>query len=156
MQLKVTKFQSDQFSEIILLIEKSILSIPESLYNLNQKNAWIKKIKENEDRLLVRLNNQETIICSVDKQLIGMASLRANGYLDFLYVHPDYQRKNIATILYTRLELEAQELGLNELVTDASKAAVQFFEYVGMQVIGEKSNQINEQVLLNYRMTKSL
>ena len=134
----------------------SILSIPKSLYTRDQQKAWINKIKDTGDQLLNRLKIQETITCEIENKLVGMASLRADGYLDFLYVHPDFQRKSIATILYTRLELEAQELGLDRLTTDASKAAKPFFEYVGMHVTNESSKDIYGQTLLNYQMTKSI
>ena len=51
-----------------------------------------------------------------------------NDYIDFLYVHKDYQRHGIADRLYFEIEKEAIKRNATILSSDVSETAKRFFE----------------------------
>ena len=89
-------------------------------------------------------------------KIIGFCTLENGNYVDFLYIHKDYQRLGIASKLYLDIEREARRRGLNELKSEVSKTARPFFERVGFKLI-EQQTIISQGVeLTNFKMTKGL
>ena len=56
-----------------------------------------------------------------------------------IYVHPEAAGLGIATLLYHHLEDEARVRGIDELVTEASLVARDFFVFLGFEVDSEES-----------------
>ena len=75
----------------------------------------------------------------------------ASGYLDLLYVHPDHQRKGVATALCDALEKASTAANF---VTYASLDARAFFEARGYRVIKEQQVERCGLLLTNFIMTK--
>lgn len=51
-----------------------------------------------------RLAHLHTIIAESDGILAGFASYTLDGYLDFLFTHPGFARRGVASSLYYRVE----------------------------------------------------
>lgn len=82
--------------------------------------------------------------------------MTAEGHLDRLYVHKDYQGQGVASALVNKFELKAKEQGLYEMDTEASITAKPFFERLGYQVIAKQSVERKGVLLVNYRMSKKI
>lgn len=91
-----------------------------------------------------------------DDKIIGFSDLEKNGYLNRGYVHKDYQRQGIGTALLKVREVKAKELGIIQLVTDASITARDFFEKHGYVLVLEQSKILGGVPFINYHMTKDL
>ena len=93
-------------------------------------------------------------------RITGFGDMSADGYLDRLYVHRDYQGKGIASALCGRMEqwIRGQGKGKGELVvtTHASITARPFFEKRGYHVVKEQQVERRGVVLINYVMIKRL
>ncbi len=59
------------------------------------------------------------------------------GQVRFMAVHPDWQRRGIASLVLRALETEAQKLALSVVRLDARDTAVPFYERQGYRVTGE-------------------
>ncbi|MOA08482.1 putative N-acetyltransferase YafP [compost metagenome] len=69
-----------------------------------------------------------------------------------MYVHKDYQRQGIATLLLNAIIIKATELNLTGLTTEASITAKSFFIKNGFEVTEEQKVFINYIGLTNYKM----
>jgi putative acetyltransferase len=85
-----------------------------------------------------RLAALHTIIAEQDGVLAGFASYEDDGHLDFLFVHPAFARRGIATRLYLQVESALSAAQVTRVFTDASLAARPFFEHHGFKVDAEE------------------
>ncbi len=96
------------------------------------------------------------MICELDKQIIGFASIDHKNYLDVLFVDPKFHRKGIASSLYKHIENQARKSDLDYIETHSSLVALDFFQRKGFTLIKEQEVQIQDQRLTNYILRKDL
>ena len=83
-----------------------------------------------------------------DRTIVGFGDIEENGYLDRLFVRPDYQRMGIGTAICNKLEGAIQ----GNVFTHASITAKPFFEKRGYRTVREQTAIRCGQALKNYRM----
>lgn len=93
-----------------------------------------------------------TLIATYNKQIVGFADLDDTGYLDRLYVHKNYQRIGIATMLCDALEEYAKRNRNTKVTTHASITARPFFMKRGYEVKKEQKVIRDGISLTNYVM----
>ena len=124
-------------------------------YDDAQINAWLSGA-DHPDFLLGMLENQHVIIAENREELIGFCSLAGHSYVDYLYVHKDYQKEGVAKALYLAVEKVASSLSTNELTADVSLTAVSFFENVGFRIKSEQKVVRLGIEIKNFSMVKSI
>ncbi len=85
-----------------------------------------------------KISEQYFLVAVTDNKIVGIASIEENGYLDFMYVHKDYQRMGIAARLLEGIEKKAAEQNNEEIWAYVSITANPFFENNGYVYTGEK------------------
>jgi len=133
----------------------TISTICKDDYSPDQIKVWTSSI-ENTQRWTDKLSSQYFLIADLDNKIVGYASLENNDYLDFLYVHKDYQRQGIADRLYCEIEKEVIKKGATVLHSDVSKTARPFFEKKGFKTIDTQTNLMKGIKIINYKMTKTI
>ena len=73
------------------------------------------------------LEKNHTIVVEEDDKLIAFGNIGKTGYLDRLYVHPDYLRKRIASKLVEELEEYAKKHGSHVINVTSSITSKAFF-----------------------------
>ena len=91
----------------------------------------------------------KTLVAVEKDVIVGFGDIDNTGYLDRLYVHKDYQRQGVATVLCDKLEC-----GFDKITTHASITAKPFFESRGYKVIKEQQVERRGISLTNYVMEK--
>ena len=86
----------------------------------------------------------------------GFGTLTKDGVIDFLFVHPDCQRKGIGLLILGELENQARILGLLSLESAVSITAKKFFKSNGYQVLAKQKVYREGIELENFRMKKIL
>ncbi len=153
---------SEDIDEIKKLYYETVTTVNAKDYNENQIRAWIKPFTEAEtvtsDRRTFadKIIEQYFIVAMIDNVIAGFASLEDNGYLDFMYVHKDYQRCGVAKALLTELENYAQKNGITELNSIVSITARGFFEKYGFIKIREDVVEVRGAVFHDNIMIKKL
>lgn len=145
----------NDITEMQKMFVDTISTICKDDYSPEQIKAWTSSI-ENTELWTDKLTSQHFLIAEIDNKIVGFASLENNDYLDFLYVHKDFQRKGIADRLYYEIEKEAIKRKATILNSDVSKTARGFFEKKGFQTIVSQTNVIRNVKIVNYKMTKQL
>ena len=91
-----------------------------------------------------------------DDILAGFASYTHDGYLDFLFTHPTFARRGVATSLYQRVESALRAVSASRVTTHASLAARPFFDGHGFQVDAEQCVECRGAYLRRFAMHKQL
>lgn len=96
------------------------------------------------------------IVAMLDGRMIGTATL-ADSSVGRVFVAPELQGEGIGTALMDRIESEARQLGLTELVLDASLPAFNFYQDRGYRKCSEDRLDVgNGEELRYYPMDKPL
>ena len=103
-----------------------------------------------------RLAQKNPFIAIVDGQIVGMAEIEADGFIDYFYVHPRWQHKGLGKALLATLEAEAAKAGMRTVFADVSVTARPFFLSQGFRIIEAKSNVVLGHPAPNFRMQKTL
>lgn len=95
----------------------------------------------------------DTVVAIQDGEIAGFGDMDETGYLDRLFVHPDYQNQGIATAICQRLE---QAVQVKKITTHASITAKPFFLRRGYRVLREQQVIRGGIALTNFVMEKDL
>ncbi|HEU5348098.1 MAG TPA: GNAT family N-acetyltransferase, partial [Ktedonobacterales bacterium] len=67
---------------------------------------------------------------------------RCRGYVSSVYTHPDYRRRGLARTLMEKLIAQARELGITNLVLNASRMGRPLYESLGF-VVPERGMELH-------------
>jgi putative acetyltransferase len=139
--------------EITQLFHDTIQAINSRDYPKDEIDDWSSWYKDI-DKWAERVNEQYFIVAKLNDKIVGFSSLAKDGYLDFMFVHKDFQGQGIAKALLTDIENKAS-LQKNDLIySDVSITAKGFFEKHGFKVEKQQLKKSKKKELVNFKMTK--
>lgn len=141
--------------EMQKLYVETIQSVCKNDYNAEQIEAWIYGVK-NKNRWIDVVENQFVLLAIIENQISGFGTLKDGNYIDFFYIHKDFQRQGIADKILNELELEARKHNSKIITSDISITAKPYFEKKGFVVKTEQKNIRLGVELINYKMEKEL
>lgn len=127
----------------------------ESLYSQTQRRAWAPAPRSGE-AWRTRLAAQHVVIAEGDSAAQGFMSIAANGYIDFAYIRPAFQRTGLFRRLFDHIEAKARDMGLTLLSTHASLMAQPAFAAMGFTIIQRETVALNGVTLDRFEMEKRL
>ena len=137
------------------LFRDTVLAINPKYYSGQQLQAWASAWM-NEERWHQKFQLQHFFVAEKEDHPVGFCSISPNGYLDFLYVHRDYQRQGIASALLKTAETQASQNLIKLLTTESSKSAYDFFIRQGFTVLTKQTIKVNGVSMENFAMQKKL
>lgn len=153
--IQLRRYKPEDMPEIAELFYDTINSVNIKDYTEEQVKAWSGGYKK-----LLRRNDYfeklYTIVAVRDDKIIGFGNMDNTGYLDFLYVHRDYQGIGVATMLCDELERYISVQGIKEITVHASITARTYFEHRGYEVEKEQQVVVDDVSLTNYAMKKEI
>lgn len=151
--MNLREYHSEDCAEIMQLFYDTIHSVNAADYNQNQLDAWAPKeidLAYWDNRLL----HDHAVVAEMDGVIVGIGTLKSAGYFDLLYVHKDYQRFGVATLIADEIERYFRDEGITTVTTDSSITAKPFFENRGYAVLKKQSVETRGQFLINFKMQK--
>ena len=148
-------FQCSDLSGVIETYTASIRSLAAPYYTEEQLAAWA-PIPQDKGRSQERLKDLHTIVSVVDGFVAGFVSYTNSGYLDFLFTHPTFARRGIATSLYHCAEAALIRLRVRTIRTHSSLAARPFFDRQGFVVDTDETVKCRGTYLRRFAMHKDL
>lgn len=158
---RMTKFKIREVSNADMgalkeLYKNTILIINRKDYTLAEIEDWV-SCGDDIPHWEQLIKEQHYILAeNNDKVVVGFGSVNELGYIHTLFVHKDFQRQGIASLLYAHLENFAIEKKAERLTSEVSITAKPFFERQGFQVDEEQKRKANKLCLTNYKMSKYL
>ncbi|MBS7252743.1 GNAT family N-acetyltransferase [Flavobacterium branchiicola] len=141
--------------EMQQLFVETIQSVCKNDYNPKQIEAWIYGV-HNTERWIEVIETQFVLLAIIENQIVGFGTLKDGNYIDFFYIHKDFQRQGIADKILSELELEAKKHNSKIITSDISITAKPYFEKKGFIVKAEQKNIRLNVELINYKMEKEL
>lgn len=156
--ITISGFEPQYAEQIIALFYDTVHTVSAADYSAEQLAAWAPEALRQElvERWKASLANNDTFVAWKGGIIVGFSDLAANGKLDRLYVHKDYQRQGVADSLLKKIEQQARSQKVEKLTADVSITAKPFFEHRGFTVIEPQTVQRFGVELKNYRMVKTL
>lgn len=150
--MEIRKYERDDLEKIIKLFRDTVHNVNIKDYNPEQVEAWAPADSIDMEMWNKTLSEHHTFVAVNDSEVIGFGDIDDAGYLDRLYVHHDYQRQGVATLICNKLEsmIDADQA----IVTHASITAKPFFEKRGYMVVKEQLVERNGVFLKNYIMER--
>lgn len=153
-EVNIRNYAPADFEQIKKLFYDTVHAINND-YTQEQLDAWAPKDAPME-RMRASLQNSFAYVAQSDGVITGFANIDENGYIDYLYVHKNYQDKGIGSALLKKLIEKAEALQLPQIETHASITAKPLFEKFGFSVIKEQRVKRGDIELTNYVMIKKL
>ena len=147
--MKLRKYNSNDIREIIRLFYDTVHTVNAADYTEEQLDAWALEQPDLE-KWNQSLREHYSIVAIDGERIIGFGDIDRTGYLDRLYIHGDYQRRGIASMICDQLEQAAA----GNIVTHASITARPFFEKRGYTVSKRQQVERKGILLTNYVMEK--
>jgi putative acetyltransferase len=128
-------------------------------YHADLVERWAPRDRgdKDKDEWAERLREKNPFVAIEGGRIVGMAEIEGDGtegFVDYFYVHPDWQGKGIGKALLARLEGEAVNVGAKVIFADVSVTAKGFFLEQGFVVTEAKANVILGHPAPNFRMEK--
>ncbi|OHT46007.1 GNAT family N-acetyltransferase [Flavobacterium tructae] len=142
-------------AEMQQLYTETIQSVCKNDYDPKQIEVWISGV-QNTERWLDVIQTQFVLLAIIETKIVGFGTLKNGNYIDFFYIHKDYQKQGIAHKLLNELLLEAQKQHPETITSDISITARPFFEKNGFVVKVEQVNIRSGVELINYKMEKEI
>ena len=150
--MKLIEYSSEYLPEIAELFFNTVHSVNAADYTQEQLDAWTGRGPDLEKWNASFLEHY-SLLAFEGNVLTGFGDITENGYLDRLYVHKDYQRKGVGTLLCDSLE---KEFPVERIETHASITALPFFEHRGYRVLRKQTVIRSGTELVNFVMIKNM
>ena len=137
------------------IFRRSIREVASRDYRPPQIEAWV-RFAESSTAWEERMRARQVWVAADDGQPIGFIQFELPDHIDLTYVHPEHQRKGVATALLAAVEEFARLTGVKLLHVEASITSRPFFETCGFGVIAPQIVTARGEDFLNYRMEKWL
>lgn len=132
-QLRIRAYRPEDAAATLRIFERAVSITARSRYTQGQVTAWLGGPRHlaawGADRSRV-----DTFVADVDGEVAGFADLSDSGYVDRLFVDPDFGRRGVGGALLAHVTHAARERGLTRLSTHASLVARPVFEASGFRV----------------------
>jgi putative acetyltransferase len=152
MTFRIRRSRESDSVALAELFRRSVREVAARDYRPAQIEAWVGGRLDFDERM----GKQVSFIAEKWERPIGFIRYDPPDRIDMAYVHPEHQRKGVASALLAELEREAQERGARVLQVEASITGRPFFEARGFIVLTPQIVTAQGQDFLNYRMMKRL
>lgn len=148
----IRKYNSADCPAVVELFYNTVHTVNAADYCSRQLDVWAPE-RLNLEEWDHSLKHHYSVVAEESGMIIGFGDIDITGYLDRLYVHKDFQRKGIASVICNLLEASSA----TKLITvHASITAKPFFLKRGYSVIKEQQVLRNGISLTNFVMHKNI
>lgn len=155
LNIETRKAELKDSEQIRFLFRDTVININSADYNENEISVWA-EFHRNKAGWERAIAGQYFLVAVINELITGFSSMTEKGYLDFMYVHKDYQRQGIAKKLLSGTEMHAVNLKLEKIFSHVSKTAIPFFEKCGYRKTGEIINKVKNIEFINSVMVKEI
>lgn len=148
--MEIVAYSKEYCPEIVNLFVDTVHTVNSADYSRRQLSAWAPYTQDME-KWHDSLSGNYAVAALENGSVVGFGDMAADGYLDRLYVHKNFQGMGIGKAICTNLE---NAINSKIYTTHASITAKPFFEKMGYEVIKQQTVERNGEKLTNFVMKK--
>ena len=152
--MDIRRATTDDLDQILELFTNTVKHINAKDYAPEQIAVWSKAKDRN--IWLDKLQTQTFFVAISHDEVTGFSSIDPEGYLDFMYVHKDHQRKGIAQALLSEIEKQAEKYKVDRIWASVSITAQPFFQKHGYRHYEDEHKLVGGVPFKNALMEKVL
>lgn len=103
LEIEIRSYIAEDCVFLTELFYQTVHQINQKDYSLRQLEVWAPKEVETQ-KWNKRFLSSYTVVALIKEKIVGFGNIDCDGYLDCLYVHANYQRQGVATLIYEALE----------------------------------------------------
>lgn len=149
--IKIQAYTQEDAQAVTEIFYQAVYALDTRVYTDAQKSAWA-PLPIDDSFWAHRLACKKPFLAKMGDKTLGFIELDADGHIDCLYVHPQWQRQGIAAALYYYVLQAAKRKKMQRLYVEASLAAQPFFLKQGFKLIKKNHLDRRGQVLINFSM----
>ncbi len=149
--MKSREYKHEDISQISELYYQTVRNVNREDYSGDQIEAWAPRIYE-ESFWLKRFDNYDVYVVEDEKKILGFSEYQFPGHIDCFYVHHEWQRKGVGTLLYEAIKKQAKKEGTKRLFADVSITGKPFFLNQGFISVKEQNRTYQDLVFQQYFM----
>lgn len=151
-RIHIRQFRPGDASATLRIFEDAIRITALSRYTESEVTAWLGGDRDLEEWSEGRLA-ANTFVAETDGRIAGFTDLSATGYIDRLFVHPDFGRRGIGAALLKHVGRLARFTAIPQISAHASLVARPVFEAAGFTVDHEETVEKDGELLRRFFMT---
>ncbi|HTS51943.1 MAG TPA: GNAT family N-acetyltransferase [Burkholderiales bacterium] len=151
----VRAYRAADLAALLSVFRRSVHDVAGHDYSPTQLEAWAPEHPDSE-AWSTRLEGGGVFVCERDDEIVGFARVDDAGYVDLLYVHPEFLRQGIGRALLQRMIAWVQSRSVRRLVSDVSITARPFFERAGFRLVEAQEVERQGVRLQNFRMERDM
>lgn len=152
--VSIRAYHSADAETTLRIFQEAIMVTAAGDYTREQLNAWARPDQLDVTQWDQSMLRRNSVVATLGNQVTGFSDVSKDGYIDMLYVSPDFARKGVARALMAFLEDQARNYSAQQLTANVSTTAGPFFEAVGFHVEAEQRPVVDGVTLTNFRMIK--
>lgn len=152
MKIKIRSLVREDCGEAYRLFYNTVHSVNAADYTKEQLDVWASENTDS-DRWSNSFLNKYAVTAVYENNIVGFGDIDENGFLDRLYVHKDYVRRGIGSLICDALENYVKS---HKISVYASITAKPFFIHRGYTVVRENTVKRKNVTLKNYYMEKRI
>ena len=153
---KLRKLSEEDIPVLQVLFRETVLHVNARDYTREEVEDWASCGESAEHMKDLLARNDYVAALNERDEISGFSSMNAEGYLHSLFVHKDYQRVVVGSLLLSAVEQRAREYGVSEITAEVNLTARPFFEKRGYEVLKVQKCRANRLELTNFVMCKRL
>ena len=138
-----------------MIFLRAVRETAQAHYSPKQVEAWAADYGDLDSWTAARAA-AHTQLAIMDGHVAGFTDLNDHGYIDMLFVHPEFGRRGVASALLAAVVDLARQRGLPALTTFASLTSRPVFERHGFVITGERYFGEGEHAAKTYAMRRVL
>lgn len=149
------EYKQEDIPQISELYYQTVRNVNCKDYSNEHIEAWAPEVYD-ESFWLRRFDNYDVHVVEKDGMILGFSEYQFPGHIDCFYVHHEWQRKGVGSLLYSAIEKQARDEGTKRLFVDASMTAKSFFLDCGFISVKEQNRIYQKLQFQQYFMEKWL
>ncbi|KJC63137.1 acetyltransferase [Agreia bicolorata] len=154
--VEVRPYEDGDASSTLEVFLTAITETASADYTSEQIQAWADPGGRDLRRWAEAMAGRQSFVAIIGGQLAGFSDVSEDGYIDMMFVSPQFLRRGVARTLLVYGQELARKWKASELSADVSITARPFFESQGFAIVAEQSPVKRGVMLTNFKMRKPL